>query len=520
MSLAVRNLTKRYAGVTVLDSVDLTVSPGEIHALLGANGAGKSTLIKCVSGAVAPDAGEIEIGGQSYASLTPSEALDAGLAVIYQELSVINTLNVVDNIFLGSELRRGPFRRRAAQRREAREWLERLGVDLDPDALLTRVGNAELQVVEIVKALRRRPSVLILDEPTAALTEAEVQRLGRHMERLKQEGLPLLFVTHRLAEVFDFADRVTVLRGGRVVVSGSVREFSRRALVEAIAGHAVGAGGSAGRQSQARSATPALSVQGLVGGGIGPVDLDVGAGEVIGIFGLVGSGRTELLETLFGARPASAGTIAVRGHRLKLRRPPDAVSAGVALVPSDRLRKGMFPTRRASENVLLRSFVQFSHFGLWRRPRKERSAFEETARQVKLDPPRPELEARRFSGGNQQKLVLGRWLRARDRCHVLLLDEPTQGVDVGARQELYEAIRSFSRGGCGVLLASSEPEELIEVADTVIVLSHGRLVGRLRGQEISETRMLALAHAIEEPPHRHGEASIAEPPDDDEDRHR
>jgi ABC-type sugar transport system ATPase subunit len=235
-----------------------------------------------------------------------------------------------------------------------------------------------------------------------------------------------------------------------------------------------------------------------VGGGIGPIDLNVDAGEVIGIFGLVGSGRTELLETLFGARQASAGTVELHGRRLKLHRPPDAVGAGIALVPSDRLRKGMFPTRQASENVLLRGFAQFASLGVWRRRRRERSAFVEVARALNLDPPRPELEARRFSGGNQQKLVLGRWLRARDRCNVLLLDEPTQGVDVGARRELYEAIRSFSGSGCGVLMASSEPEELMEVADSVVVLSHGRAVGRLQRDEMSETRMLELAHAVEE----------------------
>ena len=496
MSLAVRNLTKRYGGVTVLDSVDLTVLPGEIHALLGANGAGKSTLIKCVSGAVVPDAGEIAIGDRTYTSLTPREARQAGLAVIYQELSVINTLNVVDNVFLGDELTWGPFRRRRAQEREAREWLERLGVDLDTRSVLTGVGNAELQVVEIVKALRREPTVLILDEPTAALTEAEVERLGAHMQRLKTQGLPILFVTHRLAEVFDFADRVTVLRGGRVVVSGQVADLSRRALVEAIAGRAVDRNRSADREADADE-KPVLSVRGLVAGGIGPIDLDAGAGEVIGIFGLVGSGRTELLEALFGARSMVAGSVSVHARRLRLRRPPDAVGAGIALVPSDRLRKGMFPSLRASDNLLLRSFVPIARIGLWRRPRVERRSFFEIAGQLNLQPQRPELEGRRFSGGNQQKLVLGRWLQARDRCNVLLLDEPTQGVDVGARQELYEAVRSFTGTGCAVLITSSEPEELIQIADVVLVLSHGRAVGKLRGREMTETRMLELAHAIE-----------------------
>jgi ribose transport system ATP-binding protein len=500
MSLAVRHLTKRFGGVTVLESVDLTVANGEIHALLGANGAGKSTLIKCVSGAIAPDAGEIEIGGRRFHSLTPREAWHSGLAVIYQELSVISTLDLVDNIFLGDERRKGFLLRKRAERREAHDWLARLGLEhLSTRTPLARLGNAELQIVEIVKALRKEPKVLILDEPTAALTETETQRLGAHMRTLKEQGLPLLFVTHRLAEVFDFADHVTVLRGGKVVVSARVSDVSRRDLVQAIAGGAADRGPAGPVGEREADETPLLGVQGLLAGGIGPLDLAVARGAILGVFGLVGSGRTELLESLFGARPRTGGRISIDGRHIRLHDPTDAVAAGIALVPSDRLRKGIFPTLRASDNMLFASFGRYARRGIVRRRRLERRGFRTAAAQLDLQPPRPDLEGRRFSGGNQQKLVLGRWLQLRQQCKLLLLDEPTQGVDVGARSELYAAMREFTQDGGSVILTSSEPEELLEVADSVLVLSRGRVAGMLaQKSELSETRMLELAHAIDE----------------------
>ncbi len=499
MSLAVRHLTKRFGGVTVLDSVDLTVRDGEIHALLGANGAGKSTLIKCVSGALAPDAGDIEIGGHHFRSLTPREAWDAGLAVIYQELSVVTSLDLVDNIFLGDERRKGFLIRKRVQRREAHDWLSRLGLEhLSTRTPLARLGNAELQIIEIVKALRKAPKALILDEPTAALTEAETQRLGAHMRTLKEEGLPLLFVTHRLAEVFDFADYVTVLRGGKVVVSAPVSGVSRRDLVQAIVGGAADQAPVGPYGEREAEATPLLEVRGLLASGIGPLDMTVPRGAILGIFGLVGSGRTELLECLFGARPIAAGTITIEGRNVSLRAPASAVAAGIALVPSDRLRKGMFPTLRASDNMLIATFGRYAQGGVVRRRRLESHSFHTVAAQLDLQPLRADLEGRRFSGGNQQKLVLGRWLQRRASCKLLLLDEPTQGVDVGARSELYAAIRQFAHGGASVILTSSEPEELLDVADSIVVLSRGRVAGTLRKNGLTETRMLELAHAIEE----------------------
>jgi ribose transport system ATP-binding protein len=313
--------------------ISLEVADGEIHALLGANGAGKSTLIKCLSGAVQPNEGVIVVGADKFDSLTPREAHHAGIAVVYQDLSLAATLDVADNMFLGHELRFGPFVRKRAQRREAARWLDEMGTGIAPTAALSSLGNAGLQAVEIAKALCTRPKVLILDEPTAALSERESATLGEHLLELKKQNLPLLYVTHRLGEIFALADRVTVLRGGRVVLTGKVSELDRDALVDAIVGERIDRGRPPPFEERPET-EPVLRVDKLLAAGIGPVSFDIRPGEVVGVFGLVGSGRTELLETLFGSRVRYGGAIEVAGTPLKSGGPGDAVAAGLALVPA------------------------------------------------------------------------------------------------------------------------------------------------------------------------------------------
>ena len=345
----------------------------------------------------------------------------------------------------------------------------------------------------IAKALRPRPRVLILDEPTAALSEKEAEALGEQMLKLKQQNLPLLYVTHRLAEVFALADRVTVLRGGEVVLTGKVRDLSRDDLVAAIAGESIQRERPPQRDGVRK---PAVSVRGLVAAGIGPVDFDIREGEVLGVFGLVGSGRTELLEALFGSHRVFGGDVNVDGARIRASSPGDAVAAGIALVPSDRLRKSIIGQLSAGENMLLPSFLRIAAAGL-RNPLAERKAFDMSAQQLNLQPPRADLQARRFSGGNQQKLVIARWLNDTISCRLLMLDEPTQGVDVGARRDIYAAIRASADAGKSVLVTSSEPEELVQIADRVIVLSAGRIAATVDYAEIDEARLLMLAHQVE-----------------------
>jgi len=497
MAFAVYGLRKFYAGVEVLKGVDLVVADGEIHALLGANGAGKSTLIKCLSGAIAPDEGVMMIGDRRHSALTPKTAHAAGVAVIYQDLSLALSLDVTDNMFLGQELRVGPFIRKRAQRAEAARWLAELGADISPTASLATLGNAELQTIEIAKALRSRPRVLILDEPTAALSEREAEALGEHLLSLKRQRLPVLYVTHRLGEVFALADRVTVLRGGEVVLIGAVSQFSRAQVVDAIAGVRVDTTRRIASATVAGAPAPLLEVDGLLAPGIGPISFSVAPGEVVGVFGIVGSGRTELVEVLFGVRPMFGGEVRVDGRPLAGDRAAAAVKVGVALVPADRLRKSVLGSLSAGDNMLLASFRQIARGGL-RRRRREAGAFTRATAALNLQPPRMDLEARRFSGGNQQKLVIARWLNETRACRLLMLDEPTQGVDVGARSDIYEALRATARAGNGVLFTSSEPEELVQIADRVIVLSGGRIAASLRSAEIEETRLLSLAHQFEQ----------------------
>jgi ribose transport system ATP-binding protein len=499
MALQVRGLTKSYGGVTVMDGVDLTVADGEIHALLGANGAGKSTLIKCVSGAVQPDRGEIVVGGQSVKGHTPRSAKQAGVSVIYQDFSVAASLNVTENIFLGQELRRGVFVKRREQRRQATMWLDRLAAPLDASAGIDLIGGAGLQLIEIVKALVSHPGVLILDEPTAALTEDEASNLAQQCRTLKATGLAIVYVTHRLAEVFDIADRVTVMRGGRIVFTKDVADTTRRELIETIAGRSLedsDRSGSAGRggQTQEKEAPAVLEVDGLLSAGIGPVSLSVRPGEIVGIYGLLGSGRTELLETLVGAQPRTQGTVRVHGKPVTLRSISDGVAAGIALVPSERLRKGVFLGRSGTDNVLLPSYRGMSRLCMRRRG-DETKRFDTIANRLALHPRRGDIPGRSYSGGNQQKLVVGRWLST--RCEVLLLDEPTQGVDVGARRDLYDAIREVTADGRAAVVTSSEPEELRQLADRVLVLSRGHIVAELPAAEVTERRLLDLSHREE-----------------------
>lgn len=501
MTFAVTALTKTYAGVPALSDVTLSVADGEVHALLGANGAGKSTLIKCIGGAIQPSSGTITLHGKIYAGLTPRTAREAGVAVIYQDLSLAGTLSVAENVFLGAEQTRLGVIQRRRQETYAASVLGRLGLRLDPGMSVAELSGAERQVVEIVKALRREPAVLILDEPTAALTEAEVTILLSHVRRLKEEGVPMLYVTHRLDEVFAVADRLTVLRDGAIVMTGRVRDVGKDAVVKAIVGREVALALAEQRRPMTTedAGDPRCRITELVAPGIGPVSFDLLAGEVVAVFGLVGSGRTELLHALFGALPREGGDVLLDGEHVSFSGPAAAIAAGVALVPSDRLRNGLFAPMSAADNMLMPSLGRLARGGV-RRRRAERGLFAQVAQRLHLRPPRRELEARRFSGGNQQKLIAGRWI-AREDVGLLLLDEPTQGVDAGARAELYGAIRELARSRrCAVLLTTSDEEEAQSVADRVLVLSRGALTGELVGQQINHDALLSMAHAGERPP--------------------
>ncbi|MER7480122.1 sugar ABC transporter ATP-binding protein [Streptomyces sp. NPDC126510] len=530
-NLRISGLTKSFGGVRALDGVDLTVPAGQVHALLGHNGAGKSTLIKCLGGAYPPDAGTIEVCGTPYSRLTPRESIASGVAIIFQTLSVVDALTVAENIFLGQEWTRHGRIDRRAQEEVAAGLLQRVAAKCSPRDRVGDLPMGQRQLVEIAKALSRSAAVLVLDEPTAALSGAETDALAERVEDLRAQGLALVYVTHLLGEVERLADAVTVLRDGRVTHHATVAGRTRRELVEAIAGppaeqvrprtesgprtgsightpapdthHVVHAPAApraghppAGEAPRAGHTPdpPRLEVEALRGPGFGPVDLTVAAGERVGLFGLIGSGRTRILETLYGRRRATAGTTRVGDRTVSPARPADALAAGIALVPADRRAQGLFPTMTAQDNALLPSVQPLSRFGV-RALRSERRVFGALADAVGLRPARPGLPAGAFSGGNQQKLVLGRWINEARHVEVLLLDEPTQGVDVGARQEIYRVVSTLAQErGTAVLFASSDPEEIVALADRCLIVAQGRIAGELSGAELTEQALLSAAH--------------------------
>lgn len=487
--LTIRSLYKSYGGQTVLKGINLELKAGEVHALLGPNGAGKSTLLGCLSGAVSPDAGEIVIGDNAWQQFTPSSAFEAGIASIYQHFQLIGSLTVSDNIFLENELRNlfGMTRNRE-QKQRSRELLESLGVEVDPTGLVENLSTGEQQTVEIARALLKEPSVLILDEPTAALSENEVTSLLELVRRLAQEyGLIIIYVTHLLREVLEVADKVTVLRDGNILWTRNIEALNLDDLVHAISPE--------NQRVKARHnavfTTPLIRLQNYRSSWTGPLDLTLHQGEILGVFGLLGSGRSNLLEGMAGVH-ATSGSLLLHDRDIRRSSPQKARKEGVVLVASDRKEQSLFSSMSACDNLLLPHYSAMAR--PWRRFNQERRVFNQLANRVGLTPADPNRDGANFSGGNAQKIMVGRWMTDLDSSHLLLLDEPTQGVDIGARHDLYALIREYaSQPEHAVIFASSDPEEIIALADRVVVLVDGQ-VAAIVSPDVGEEKLLSLAH--------------------------
>ncbi len=488
--LEMRGIGKAFPGVQALQAVDLTLHRGEVLALLGENGAGKSTLIKVLSGAHQPDAGTIRVDGELVEIKRPVDAERHGIAVIYQEFNLIPALSVMDNICLGNERRRkGCLLDRPAQLAMVRRLFERVGVDLNPHALISELTVAQQQMVEIVKALSRQASILVMDEPSAALSHHEVEHLFAFVEELRGQGMGIIYISHRLEEVERLADRVSVLRDGLHVDTQDARDLKRDRVIELMVGRKLE---NEFPERSARVGEVRLAVNDLQRTpSSSPASFELRRGEVLGLTGLVGAGRTELARVLFGADPRWKGEVRLDGRRLPLRSPRDAIASGICLLTEDRKAQGLVLALSVRENFALPNLSQFMRHGLISRSR-ESEAFKTYVDRFSIKIPHMEQPAGHLSGGNQQKIVLAKWLY--QNAEVLLFDEPTRGIDVGAKFEIYELINGLAEEGKAIIMISSELPEVIGMSDRILVMREGYVQGELTDvKRVTQEEILRLA---------------------------
>jgi len=499
--LRVSDVTKSFPGTRALDGVSIEARAGETLALMGGNGSGKSTMMKILAGAYAADSGTLDVGGRQYdlRHFSPSQAQRCGLHMVHQHRTTFNELTVLENLSIGHGFQTTGTRIRwGAARRRAQELIDRFGIQARPDDMVGDLRPAAQTMLEIARALQDQEGasdgVLALDEPTAALPPHEVEVLLDALKRYVAAGQAVLFVSHRLDEVMEISDRVTVLRDGRLVGTRAAAELTRDGLVEMMVGRTVVPPAPSAAATVRDERAPVLRASGLVGGAVRGVDCEVRAGEIVGVAGLAGSGRSTLLRLLFGAQQPEAGTVEVGGRALAARAPADAIAAGVALVPEDRGRDAVFPDLPIVDNFTLPSTARYTRFG-WVRRAAERAATAVAIREFFVRAASPTVEIASLSGGNQQKVSIARWLTRRPR--LLLLDEPTQGVDVGARAELWELIGKAAREGAAILLVSSDLEELTHLSQRIVVMRGGRIVGALDAESISSERVNHMLHELQ-----------------------
>jgi ribose transport system ATP-binding protein len=493
LALQLKNISKTYPGVVALHEVSLELIRGEVHALVGENGAGKSTLIKTCTGATTPDSGHIVVNGKEFPAMSPKLAKENGIAVIYQEFNLVDELSAAENIFLGRAIRRGGAGRgiridRMAMEEQSAELFKMLAIDINPRELVRNLTVGYQQLVEIAKAVSEKAHILIMDEPSAPLTNAEAGKLFEMVDRLKAQGVTIVYISHRMDEIFRLSDRVTVMRDGRKIETLNTSDTSVEHLVTAMVGRELKETYPARNSSIKEDVL--LETRLLSGNGLKDISFSVRQGEILGLAGLIGAGRTELAELLFGAKPKSSGHIFLKGKALAPKTPRDAINSGIALVPEDRKRQGAFLDIDIRGNISMAILGRISRLSVVNK-RQEQHIAESYKSSISIKTPSLLQKIKNLSGGNQQKVIIAKWLATAPE--LIILDEPTRGIDVGAKHEIYTLINELVESGKTIVMISSEMEELLGMADRIIVLSEGRMTGELAKQDFNQELIMSYA---------------------------
>ena len=486
--LSLKGLGKSFPGVRALHNVSFSLEEGEVLALLGENGAGKSTLIKCLTGANVPSEGTIELFGKEYASILPILARKNGVSAVYQEFNLVPDLPIVENVFMGNNPGKGILVDYKQMLRRCREIFDSFGIDIDPTANVSTLSPAMMQIVEIAKAIMLNLKVLILDEPTAPLTQKETEILFRIIREQKAKGTAFIYVSHRLEEIFAICDRAVILRDGEMVGQTLIKDTSRGEVIRIMIGREL----SNYYPEHVSKATDEvlLKLENLCGNGAENVSLELHRGEILGVAGLVGAGRTELMNVIFSNVPKTSGKIFVDGREYTGRHPWDAIKSGIVYLPEDRKRLGLLMDKSIAVNTTLASIKKFCRFGVIN-SKKEKECIKHYCDKLAVKTTDYEKEVQHLSGGNQQKVIVGKWL-ATD-SDIIIFDEPTRGIDVGTKHEIYEIINQLADEGHAIIMVSSEFEELIGVADRIVVMSEGKLVGEVAKDRFNKELLLDMA---------------------------
>lgn len=484
--LKIEGLCKYYPGVKAIDGLTMEFREGEVHALLGENGAGKSTLIKCIAGAIRPDAGTIEIDGEKFSHLLPQQAKDLGVQVIYQEFNLVPQMSCAENVFLNERTSKLIVNDRERAQR-AKKIFDDLGVNVDPNRAVGTYTPAYMQIVEIAKAVSRNVKILIMDEPTAPLTVNEVSLLMDIVRKLKAKGVTIIYISHRLEELFEIGDRVSIMRDGQYIKTLNIKDTCRKELVDLMVGRELTESYPSRKVDLGEEV---LRVEHLTGNGVEDINFSLKKGEILGFGGLVGAGRTELMNVIYGADKLKSGTIYLSGKPVHFRDTADALAKGIGMIPEDRKRTGVFLKMSIRWNSVICALKSISHLGIVN-TKKEKEIADYYIKRLKIRTPSPEQLAGNLSGGNQQKVVLAKAMAAQSQ--ILIFDEPTRGVDVGAKQEIYQLMNQLVEAGHSILMVSSDMPELLGMSDRIVVICEGRQAGIVPKAEFSQARILDLA---------------------------